>query len=452
MAKKENQKKQPSKSTHYATSMALSGSYDGIVICDENGVLMKLNQGYCRITEATAQDVKEAMGRPMEDLVQEGVVKPSVTVEVLKQKKTVTFLQRIKTGKKVLATGNPLFDELGRIKAVVTNVREPELFKYSRDMVIHNDFWHDAQAQAPQVVAASPEMLDMLELARRVGPSKLPVLLLGESGTGKDLVARFIHEHSDRSSSPFVPINCAAINEPLFEAELFGYQGGAFTGAKRQGKKGLVELAHGGTLFLDEVSEMPGPMQAKLLRFLQNMEYYRVGGTTLHRVDVRIICATNQDLTRNVEERYFREDLYYRIAGLKLHIPPLRKRKTDIMPLTRHFLEHAAFYHGLAKELHNDAIKVLESYPWPGNVRELQNTVERLNVVVKKQIITAEDVLNWVDAPGIVQGMTYKEVKAQMDQEVLKKALEEHGGIRGAARALGVAPSTVLRKKRKFGI
>ncbi|WP_347487850.1 sigma 54-interacting transcriptional regulator [Desulfoscipio sp. XC116] len=452
MAKEDNRQKLPPQNTHYATSMTLAGSYDGIVLCDENGVLMQLNQSYCRITEVTAQDVKGAMGRPMEDLVQEGLVNPSVTVEVLKQRKTITLVQRIKTGKRVLVTGNPLFDELGRIKAVVTNVRDPDLFKHGINPNVHHDFWRDIRNRAPRVVAASSEMLHVLELAQRIGPSKLTVLLLGESGTGKDLVARFIHEHSDRSDGPFVPVNCAAINEPLFEAELFGYQGGAFTGANRHGKKGLVEIAHGGTLFLDEISEMPGSAQAKLLRFLQNMEYYRVGGTNLQRVDVRVICATNRDLTGAVADSLFREDLYYRIAGIKLTIPPLRTRKTDIVPLARHFLNHSALCAGLAKELNNDAVKVLESYPWPGNVRELQNTVERLNVMVKQQIITAEDILNWADTQGPPPGMTYKEVQAQMDREVLEKALEEHGGIRAAARALGVAPSTILRKKRKYGI
>ncbi|MFW6284698.1 MAG: sigma-54 interaction domain-containing protein, partial [Desulfosalsimonas sp.] len=286
----------------------------------------------------------------------------------------------------------------------------------------------------------------------------LPVLLLGESGTGKDLVARVIHGHSERSNGPFIPVNCAAINSQLFEAELFGYQGGAFTGASRHGKQGLVKLAHGGTLFLDEAAEMPMEAQAKLLRFLQDNAYFPVGATNMHQVNVRVICATNRDLTDIVATGRFREDLYYRIAGMPIFIPPLRQRKDDISPLARHFLTTAAPGAGMGKTLAPSAVKALAAYTWPGNVRQLQNTMQRVHALVKNNEITAEDVCCWIDdktLPGSGigrEGRSYQQVKALWDRDTLKQALAAHGSIRAAARALKVAPSTVLRKKRKYGI
>lgn len=438
--------------------MAFSGSFDGLVLCDANGVLMNVNESYRRITEVTDQDVREAMGRPMHQLVEDGIVTPSVTVEVLRQKKPVTLVQRIKTGKQVLVTGNPLFDESGRLQAVVTNVRNPDILDFTQKIADTRDSRPNPDPHAPRLVAESPEMAKVLDLSRQIAPSGLPVLLLGESGTGKDLVARFVHGHSERANGPFIPVNCAAINDQLFEAELFGYQGGAFTGASRHGKPGLVKLAHGGTLFLDEVAEMPMEAQAKLLRFLQDNAYFPVGATSMHQVDVRVICATNQDFTDIVANGRFREDLYYRIAGMPIFIPPLRQRKNDISPLARNFLTTAAPGSEMNKTLAPCAVKALEAYTWPGNVRQLQNTMQRVHALVKNNEITAEDVCCWIDdksLPGSGIGResrSYQQVKAMWDRDTLKEALATHGSIRAAARALEVAPSTVLRKKRKYGI
>jgi transcriptional regulator with PAS, ATPase and Fis domain len=442
--------------------MAFSGSYDGLVLCDADGVLINLNDSYRRITEVTDQDVREAMGRPMHHLVEDGIVSPSVTVEVLRRKKPITLVQRIKTGKRVLVTGNPLYDGLGRIQAVVTNVRNPDILHFSEQMAYAPDFWRDPQSLAPQLVAESAEMNRVLDLARQIAPSQLPVLLLGESGTGKDLIARFIHEHSERANGPFIPVNCAAINEQLFEAELFGYQAGAFTGASRQGKPGLVKLADGGTLFLDEVVEMPPAAQAKLLRFLQDMAYFPVGATAMQRVNVRIICASNQDFSGRVASGRFREDLYYRIAGMPISIPPLRERKADIEPLARHFLGTAGLHPdlgtGLEKALSPQALAALKAHAWPGNVRELQNTMLRLQAVVQKDEISAEDVCRWIDGKSLqgsetgAESLSYRKAKARWERDSLKQAIGTHGSIRAAARALNLAPSTVLRKKRKYGL
>lgn len=438
--------------------MAFSGSYDGLVICDANGVLMNLNDSYRRITQVTDQDIRDAMGRPMQHLVEDGLITPSVTVEVLRQKKPVTLVQRIKTGRRVLVTGNPLYDEMGRLQAVITNVRNPEIINFTRKIALAPDFWREPATHVPQIIAQSREMKNVLKISKQIAPSGLSVLLMGESGTGKDLVARFIHEHSDRANGPFIAVNCAAINDQLFESELFGYQSGAFTGASRQGKQGLVQLADGGTLFLDEVAEMPPAAQAKLLRFLQDMIYFPVGATRMQQVNVRVICASNRDLKEMIPKGKFREDLYYRIAGMPVSIPPLRKRKDDIEALALHFLTTASLGRVMEKHLARSAIRALESFAWPGNVRQLQNTICRLHAVVENQEITGDDVCRWIDDQNLDGSFpdkaecTYKQVKNHWDRDMLKKALEKHGSIRAAARALKVAPSTVLRKKRKYNL
>jgi transcriptional regulator with PAS, ATPase and Fis domain len=394
----------------------------------------------------------------MQHLVEDGLITPSVTVEVLRQKKPVTLVQRIKTGRRVLVTGNPLYDEMGRLQAVITNVRNPEIINFTRKLALAPDFWREPATPVPQIIAQSREMKNVLKISKQIAPSDLSVLLMGESGTGKDLVARFIHEHSDRANGPFIAVNCAAINDQLFESELFGYQSGAFTGASRQGKQGLVQLADGGTLFLDEVAEMPPAAQAKLLRFLQDMIYFPVGATRMQQVNVRVICASNRDLKEMIAKGKFREDLYYRIAGMPVSIPPLRKRKNDIEALALHFLAAASLGRVMEKHLARSAIRALEAFAWPGNVRQLQNTISRLHAVVENQEITGDDVCRWIDDQSLAGSFpdkaerTYKQVKNHWDRDMLKKALEKHGSIRAAARALKVAPSTVLRKKRKYNL
>ncbi|MGB9803074.1 sigma-54 interaction domain-containing protein [Desulfofundulus sp.] len=445
------------------------GSYDGLVLCDNRGVLLNVNEGYRHITGVTLQDVREALGRPMDELVEEGVVTPSVTLEVLRCKKTVTLLQRIKTGRTVLATGNPFFDETGRIKYVVTNVRSnswPGLLdiKCSRGTQAKHaiEYVWDAGKVLPVVVAASPAMQKVLELARRVAASTLPVVICGESGTGKDVVARFIHACSLVADGPFVPVNCAAVQENLLEAELFGYEPGAFTGASKRGKEGLVEVAHGGTLFLDEIAEIPVRMQAKLLRFLQDGELYRVGGSRPRCVRVRLVCATNQDLPDMINKGLFRSDLYYRISGMVLSLPPLRERREDIWLLAEHFLRQAGLKYGREKAFDPQVRSLFESYSWPGNVRELQSMVERIYVLTMGEIIGPDDVHEFLELFHQPTGMSvsgssskvgdFKVLQEQFERNLLQKAIQQYGSIRGAARALGLAPATVIRKLRKYKI
>ncbi|HEY6464394.1 MAG TPA: sigma-54 dependent transcriptional regulator [Candidatus Acidoferrales bacterium] len=233
----------------------------------------------------------------------------------------------------------------------------------------------------PGMIGTSKRMEQIYRLARLVAPRDTTVLIVGSTGTGKELIARGIHELSRRSRAPFVVVNCAAIPESLLEAELFGFTRGAFTGAV-QSRLGRIHAAHGGTLFLDEVGELPLSMQAKLLRFVQEGEVQRLGSSDLFRVDARLVAATNADLLQRVREKQFREDLYYRLAVFPLDLPSLESRADDILPLARHFLESFCRENGVApKTIHSDAAIMLKRHNWPGNVRELQHTVERAFVL-----------------------------------------------------------------------
>lgn len=241
------------------------------------------------------------------------------------------------------------------------------------------------------IVASSPAMHDVLQMVERVAPTDAAVLIQGESGTGKELIARAIHQNSDRKSEAFIPINCGALPENLLESELFGHMKGAFTGA-HQNKKGLFEEADGGTLFLDEIGEMTAPTQVKLLRVLQDQEVRRVGANTGVKVDVRIVAATNQNLMSNIESGAFREDLYYRLQVIVIHLPPLRERLEEVLPIATHYL--ASYAQKFRKPLNGfapDAQRALKEYSWPGNIRELINAVERAAILCRGDVVETDD-------------------------------------------------------------
>ena len=304
------------------------------------------------------------------------------------------------------------------------------------------------------IIAQDPKMLELLEVARTIAPSTAPVLISGESGTGKELLARYIHEQSQRRGRPFVAVNCAALPEGLLETELFGHERGSFTGAVAQ-KKGKFELAHRGTLLLDEVSEMPLALQAKILRALQEGEIDRVGGTKPVAVDVRVIATTNRDLVEEVHKGRFREDLFFRLNVVPLHIPPLRERKGDIPLLANFFLEKYAALNGKGiKGFSPETMKLLEEYSWPGNVRELENVVHRAVLLAKgpviepKDLVIDEGLVSRVDPP-IKPGTSLKEMERWLILETLKKV----GGNRTqAAKLLGVSVRTIRNKLKEYKI
>jgi two-component system, NtrC family, response regulator len=302
------------------------------------------------------------------------------------------------------------------------------------------------------MLGSSSQMQGVFAFVRKVAAANAPVLLLGESGTGKEMAAVAIHQRSARKGGPFVPINCNAIPENLLESELFGHEKGAFTGAHMQ-RKGLMEAAAGGTLFLDEIGELPPPIQVKLLRFLQEQRFQRVGGRQEIQIDARVVAATNVDLKTAVAEGKFREDLYFRLAVVVLKLPPLRDRGEDVEVLAREFLrQFAAQSEKPVLSFSSDALRSLKSHSWPGNVRELQNRIKRAVIMVDGKRVTASD-LELTDGSEIVRATTLKEAREDVERELIEKALVKHSRkISSAATELGISRPTLYELMDKLGI
>jgi DNA-binding NtrC family response regulator len=303
-----------------------------------------------------------------------------------------------------------------------------------------------------RICAASKEMREVLLMVDQVAPTEATVLIEGESGTGKELIARAIHQRSLRSTAPFIPINCSTFPDTLLESELFGYEKGAFTGADK-GRKGLFEAAHRGTLFLDEIGDMPLPLQGRLLRVLQEGEVRRLGSTQTIQVQVRVVTATNKKSEELVAEGILRDDLFYRLNVVRIHIPPLRQRSDDIIPLAQHFLD--IYNRKIQRAIMGfspDAIKAMLAHPWPGNVRELENAVERGIIICRGASITAQDLsLGLIPSPAgsVARGGTLKEV----ERGYILNALERHGGNQAkAARELGIGRNTLWRRLKEYGL
>jgi len=309
------------------------------------------------------------------------------------------------------------------------------------------------------IIGESRAMKRLFEQVRKVAPSNAKVLIMGENGTGKELVARAIHEASPRREGPYVKLNCAAIPRDLVESELFGHEKGAFTGAHSL-KKGKLELADGGTLFLDEVGDMSLDTQAKFLRAIEIGELERVGGTKTIKFDTRIIAATNKDLRRLIESGRFREDLYYRLNVVPIRVPPLREREGDVELLARHFLRTFCAENGLPERgLTEDALKLLSSHHWPGNVRELRNFIERVVIMLDREEIDANDLLAL--EPGLASCTRQQKadrgtLRSRLEEEEersLREALEETGwNVSEAARRLGIDRASLHRKMKRYGI
>jgi DNA-binding NtrC family response regulator len=311
--------------------------------------------------------------------------------------------------------------------------------------------------EALHFLGNSHQVQQILSLIEQVAPTKSNVLILGESGTGKSLVAELIHKNSPRRDGPFISINCAAIPETLLEAELFGYKKGAFTGAVAD-KKGLIELANGGTLFLDEIGDLPLGLQAKLLKFLETYEFIPLGDVQKKKVDIRLISATNKNLEKLIEEGKFREDLYYRLSVIEIKIPPLRERKEDIPVLVYYFLEQASKQHNKKiKGITNEALSYLLNYDWSGNVRELRNVIERAVILARDEYILPHDlpekIIKSSPSPEIGVGKSLKEAIEEYEKTIILNTLKFcNYDKERAAKILDIDLATLYRKLKKFGI
>ncbi|MEO0156457.1 MAG: sigma-54 dependent transcriptional regulator, partial [candidate division WOR-3 bacterium] len=306
------------------------------------------------------------------------------------------------------------------------------------------------------LIYKSKKMDEILSQVKEVAKTNSTVLLEGESGTGKGLLALYIHQISNRNDGPFVDIDCTTIPENLLESELFGYEPGAFTDARRR-KEGLVELAHSGTLFLDEISSMPMLLQGKLLKVIEEKRFRKLGGKKDIMVDVRIIVATNESLEEMVNKGLFRKDLFFRINTFPIHLPALRERKEDIVPLVEHFLrEIAKEYHKDIQGITEEAMEILKNYEWPGNIRELRNTIEKAIIITRDKFIKPEDItLKFIEPPKIEQSSTlnYNEAINKLESELVKKALSQtQGNQTRAAELIGVSRNFLIRLMKKHNI
>jgi len=438
-------------------------SYDGIFITDGNGVVLRLNNAYERITGIQTNEV---VGKTMKQLVSDGVFDHSATLEVIEKKHTITIAQTIKrTNKQILVTGNPVFDDEGNLFRVVTNVRDitelntlqsqlqqtkEQTLKYKTEL----SHLRSLQIQDTGIIFSCELMARTIQLAMKVANVDTTVLITGESGTGKELFAKLIHEQGNGLSKSYIKINCAAIPEQLLESELFGYAGGAFTGAKKEGKPGLFELAHNGTLFLDEIGEMPLLLQAKLLRAIQEKEIVRVGSTEPIKVNIKIVAATNRDLAAMVKNGTFREDLYYRLMVVPIQVPPLRDRKEDIPLLVKYIVDKLNQRFSFNHRTSSNLIDKLSEYPWPGNVRELENVIERMMITSSEDELSVDLLPETIRHQGILpkRGSKLKEAVIQAEVYLLQETFNEYKSWPKVAEILGVDRTTIFRKAGKYGL
>lgn len=445
-------------------------SSDGIWLCDGSGKILNINGASEKINAIKAKDV---IGKNVREIVEEGLVDRSATLEVLETQRQVSLLQYLKkTNKYLLVTGTPVFDEDGRISLVVVNERDMTQLNMMKEKLaqtrMETERFKDELAELSllelkdqEVIAESEEMRQVLRVAVKLAKMEASnILILGETGTGKGLLAKFIHQHSRRKKKPFIQINCAALPETLLEAELFGYEKGAFTGAREHGKIGLFELAHEGTLFLDEIGDLPLTVQAKLLKYLDDNEIMRLGGIKPKQVDCTIIAATNRNLEARSRQRKFRQDLFFRLNSFVMQIPPLRARPDDIFELVNHLLDKYNRQYAQKRRISQNAMEQIKSYAFPGNVRELKNTIkiavmmsetDSLDDYILEKLKTSVFKQNdYGQKPGSQMSLT--EETCAFEKRLLQNAMTNFKTTREMAGFLKINQSTVVRKMKKHDL
>ncbi|WP_268870141.1 sigma-54 interaction domain-containing protein [Neobacillus bataviensis] len=452
-------------------------SLTGVVITNNDGMIIEVNPAFEEQTGLTTNDYIDRLHR---NLIVEEIIDQSAELQALKDEKPCTLVQKIYNGREVLVTAIPIKNKHGEIIKVVShilNVTEPNQLKneISQLEMEHDEVSRQLEdlknnkKEINSIVAYDMNMKRVLERAKRVAQHDSTVLVYGESGVGKEVIVKLIHENSNRRDLPLIKVNCGAIPNELLESELFGYEPGAFTGASPKGKVGLFEQSSKGTILLDEIGEIPLHLQVKLLRVLQEFEITRVGGIKPIKIGTRVIAATNQNLEKLIQKGAFREDLYYRLNIIPIHIPPLRERHNDIVPLTYHFINNIRKKYGVNKIFSKEVLDNFQNYHWPGNVRELQNMVERLCIMVEKPIITAEDIKNEMkiktanEKDGVETSLEsveitsnqlkFKPLKEQMmmyEKQIIERTLKDFPSIRTAAKALAIDASTLTRKIQKY--
>ncbi len=447
----------------------LNALSDGVWVCDATPRLLWINRACEELNDIEAEDV---CGRLVQELLDQGNFDADVTTQVLRTGAPATINQRVKSNRMLLVSGLPVFDANGNVAYVVGNERdvtELDLLRGELDNEraraerVSNELaaMRRKVSDISDIVCASEEMEMVLETAITAAGFDTTVFVTGPTGSGKTMVARIIHDSSNRQPEPFLTLNAAAIPETLLEAELFGFADGAFTGARKGGKPGLIEAADGGTLFLDEIDALPPSLQVKLLTFLDTQRYFRVGDTKERQADVRIIVASNANVAERIEQGTFREDLWFRLNVLTIAVPPLDERPDDIAPLIARTLTSLEERYGKHRRVSPAALDLLTRFRYPGNVRQLQNIVERAYVLCRTDDIGPDDLPAEVRAsvPLRAHAGTGARVPARLadalsatERALIEQTAKHFGTQTEIAKALGVSQPTVARLLKKHGI
>jgi len=433
---------------------------DGIIITDENSVVLFINRAYTLFSGIKPTDI---VGRYLPE-VRPGAILPQVLEslepivdaprKVGKAESYCDFLPIVINGK--LIGGMVVVKDVTRIESLLRKIKDNKEKIIQLDTRIKESF--QARYMFQNMIGIETGLKEVYKESFKAAQTDSPVLLAGESGTGKEVIAQSIHNESKRREMPFVDVNCAALPEHLLESELFGYTGGAFTGAKKSGKLGLFEIADGGTLFLDEITEMPLSLQTKLLRAFEEKKIRKIGAEKSTKVDIRLIAATNKNILKMVDEKKFRDDLYFRLAVFHIKIPPLRERTGDISLLVERFVRSEQEKKKCALTTHPEVMKVLEGYNWPGNVRELLNAIEYSANVTEDNIIKVEDLPRHVVREKVNfkrLGGSLEETLLQVEKEVISENLRIYGssveGKKQISRELKISLATLYNKLKKHG-
>lgn len=453
----------------------LDSIYDAIYIADKNGVTLWINKASEMLLGKSREEV---IGRTISELEQEGMYSPSaMRIAQEGRQQTVTTVQILANGQKLLVTAQSILDQENELKYMVShgrnittameNVSFGELGEveslFQRYLIeIRKTLIHVPHLNENELffVGRSKAFAILLEWINKVAEVDSTVLITGETGVGKNLVAGQIHKASARYDKPFIHVNCAAIPEALLESELFGYQKGAFTGASANGKAGLVKLAEQGTLFLDEINEIPLHLQSKLLQLLQNKTYMPIGASQTLAANVRIIAATNGDLEESVKKGTFRADLFYRLHVLPIHIPPLRERREDIFHLLEFYLKKFTVAFKKKREFSPKTVELLQHYHWPGNIRELGNLVEQLVILAPRDKIDPSDLPRHITTKGHTAPESREEATGgsltsmveELEKRMIEQAYDRYQSTRRAAEALGITHSLLMRRIAKYQI
>lgn len=447
------------KNAYTLLKQILEHSFDEIFITDEKGNIVYTRESREKLFGVPHEKM---IGQNVFQLEKEGIFSPSVIVNVLKSIKEETLIQETKNHRKLIISGYPVFNENNKLIGAVSfsrDITEVEYLKRENKQVAEaieqyrKEIAELRKQKSQPFYLKNSKMEKVIDLVSKVAGLGITVLLEGESGVGKNYIANLIHQMSPRKTEPFIEINCGAIPESLIESELFGYEDGAFTGAKKGGKKGYFESAGEGTLLLDEIGELPMNLQVKLLSVLQNESFMRVGGSKNIKMKCRIICATNQDLEEMVHNKQFREDLYYRINVVKVTIPPLRERREEIIPLTYEITEEFNKKYGMDKQFSPRMASWISQQDWPGNVRELRNFIEKTIITTDDKEIDIESVEDLIDRDsflGTKKDMTLNEYLESVEKEFIVQMFEKYPSSIKLSKKLGISQSTANRKIQKY--